>query len=179
MAASAGDLAELVKRGEFRSDLYYRLSQLEVALPPLRDHPEDLPLLARHFLAELEAEGGGTAQLTAGALDEVMRYDWPGNVRELRNAIRSAALMAGGGSIEAEHLPRPVRAAHSTPRLPGRGSLQAIERQHIQEIFDSVGGNQSRAARLLGIDRGTLARKLKGPGRPAQSELRMTAGPSE
>jgi DNA-binding NtrC family response regulator len=158
VAASATDLSELVARGTFRADLYYRLRQLEVVMPPLRDRPEDIPLLIDHILCEWTCERGQTARLSPLAEDLVLAHHWPGNVRELRNALRGAAVLAESGVITPQQLPRAVRnAGGSTPVVE---RLENVERQAIARALDRAGGNQSQAARLLGIDRGTLARKL-------------------
>jgi len=158
VAASATDVSELVARGTFRADLYYRLRQLEVVMPPLRDRPEDIPLLIDHILCEWTCERGQTARLSPLAEDLVLAHHWPGNVRELRNALRGAAVLAESGVITPQQLPRAVRnAGGSTPVVE---RLENVERQAIARALDRAGGNQSQAARLLGIDRGTLARKL-------------------
>jgi DNA-binding NtrC family response regulator len=163
IAATAADLETLVARGGFRADLYYRLRQLELVLPTLRDRREDIPLLVSHFLAELEKSAGLRPRLAPATLERLLAHDWPGNVRELRNAVRAAALLADGGLILPGHLagalgraaPRAARAAD------GPVALRDVECEHIRRVLARVGGNQSEAARLLGIDRGTLVRKLK------------------
>jgi DNA-binding NtrC family response regulator len=157
VAASCRDLCELVACGAFRADLYYRLKQLEVWMPPLRERIADVPCLVERFLAEISP----AARISSETLERLEAHDWPGNVRELRSAVRAGALMAGPGPILPEHLPRVIgRAgpAHS-------GSLEEVAAQHILTTLDGAGGNRSRAARLLGIDRGTLARKLAALGR--------------
>ncbi|HEY3216493.1 MAG TPA: sigma-54 dependent transcriptional regulator [Candidatus Eisenbacteria bacterium] len=161
VASCATDPAELVARAVLRADLYYRLRQFELILPPLRERLEDVPLLAERFRAEFEAEAGRAPALSPEALETLGQYSWPGNVRELRNAIRSAAVMAGADTIEPRHLPRCVLEGARQRRPSSAASLRDMQRRHIQEVLDSVGGNQSQAARLLGIDRGTLARMLK------------------
>jgi len=168
IAASATDLSLQVDAGAFRADLYYRLKQLEVMLPPLRDRIADIPALVRHFLAELSGEFDSTPDLDRAALDQLMDHRWPGNVRELRNVVRAAAVVAGAGPIGLEHLPRGLRpdARKLDTRHPG--SLRFIEIRHILETLDRVGGNRSEAARILGIDRGTLARKLAA-GKPIET----------
>jgi DNA-binding NtrC family response regulator len=165
IAASAVDLGQLVAAGRFRADLYYRLRQLEVSMPALREHMEDVPALARHFLAELGPDAGPAPRIAAATLDVLMRYPWPGNCRELRNALRSAAVLAGTATIQPGHLPRAVmRAASEGAAVDAPSTLVAVEREHIRQALEHVGGNRSRAARLLGIDRGTLARKIRSLG---------------
>jgi DNA-binding NtrC family response regulator len=160
IASSAVALGDLAARNRFRSDLYFRLRQLEVTMPPLRDHLEDLPLLVEYFLAEFDPAAPGTPRITEPALAIMRAHPWPGNCRELRNALRCAHLLAGGRPILPGHLPRALAStaatsAHSVP------SLAAAEREHIQRALEQAGGNRSRAAKLLGIDRGTLARKIR------------------
>ncbi len=165
IAASAFDLNELIGAGRFRADLYYRLRQLEVTMPPLREHMEDIPALATHFLAEIRREPSGGPRLAPATLDLLMRYRWPGNCRELRNALRSAAVLAGPGPIQPGHLPGALlKAAQATKPHDAPASLLAAEREHIRQTLEQVAGNRSRAARLLGIDRGTLARKISSLG---------------
>jgi two-component system NtrC family response regulator len=165
VAASAVDLGELAAAGRFRADLYYRLRQLEVTMPPLRDHMEDVPALARHFLLEGTREPGAPPRLSPATLDLLVRYRWPGNCRELRNAMRSAAVLAGAAAIQPGHLPCAIlRAVQETAAAHPTSTLLAAECAHIRETLEQVGGNRSRAARLLGIDRGTLARKLRSLG---------------
>jgi DNA-binding NtrC family response regulator len=158
IAASAIDLACLVEAGSFRADLYYRLRQLEVVLPPLRERPGDIPTLIRHFMEELVTERGSAPCIDPAAMERLVSFSWPGNVRELRNVLRAAAVMAASGPIRAEHFPRALRSGGLASR--GSGTLRVLELRHIREVLERVSGNQSQAARILGIDRGTLARKL-------------------
>jgi DNA-binding NtrC family response regulator len=165
LASSATALGELVAQGGFRADLFYRLRQLEVTLPPLRERPEDIPALVRQFLAELAAQADPPCAVGRAAMELLLAHSWPGNCRELRSTLRSAALMAGGGPILPGHLPRGLRCgAKAAPRTGAPSTLRSVEQEHIREIVERVGGNRSRAARLLGIDRGTLARKLRALG---------------
>ncbi len=158
IAASASDLCAQVESGGFRADLYYRLRQLEIALPPLRERHADIPHILRHVLGEWERASGVLLELEAEAMERLIAHSWPGNVRELRNVVRAAAVMAGPGPIRVEHFPRALRAAAAAASRDR--SLKAHETRHILEVLESVAGNQSQAARILGIDRGTLARKL-------------------
>lgn len=163
IAATAADLEALVARGGFRADLYYRLRQLELLLPPLRERRTDIPLLVTHFVAELGQGTGLCPRVAPAALERLLGHDWPGNVRELRNAVRSAAVLAEGGVILPGHLTGAI--TRSTPRraraADGPVALRDVEHAHIRRVLEGVGGNQSEAARLLGIDRGTLVRKLR------------------
>jgi len=160
LAATNADLAALVRRGVFREDLYYRLNVITIALPPLRDRGDDLFLLARHFAARYAREyDKEEPRFTDAALHALRRYNWPGNVRELENVIQRAVLMCETGSIEPADLPELMRYTVPTgPRLDR--SLAEVEAEHVAAVLASVDGNRSRAARILGIDRKTLAAKL-------------------
>jgi DNA-binding NtrC family response regulator len=147
---------------ELREDLYYRLRGFQIELPPLRDRREDIALLAEHFLA------GSHSSLTARALEKLDRYPWPGNVRQLRNALRSASAVAGAQAIDAHHIDLAASGGRITPvpgvptsDPPGKMTLNDAERQAIAQALEAHGGNLSRAAKLLGIHRSTLRRKLR------------------
>lgn len=152
VVASCRDLGELVECGAFRADLYYRLKQLEVFMTPLRERSADLPCLVEGFLRDFSP----AARISPEALETLRGHSWPGNVRELRSAVRAGALMAGCGPILPEHLPRAI----TRDAGASAGTLERVAHEHILKTLDSVAGNRSHAARLLGIDRGTLARKL-------------------
>lgn len=160
VASSAVELGSKIGERAFRADLYYRLRQLEVVLPPLRERMEDVPVLVQHFLDELAVESGRRNPLAPDTMTRLLHHPWPGNVRELRNAIRSAAMLAGDGAILPGHLPRALRGGDGIERVGATGLAQ-VEREHIIETLKKVNGNRSQAARLLGIDRGTLARKMR------------------
>ncbi len=165
IAATNLDLEEEIRRGDFRSDLYYRLNVISLHLPPLRERRDDIPLLARHFLGKLaEREGQGSYELSDEAMEVLLEYDWPGNVRELENALERAAIVSQDYAIGAEQLPERVREA-PPPRLvedelPPNPSMEVIERAYIQWVLHAEGGNKTRAAEVLGIDPSTLYRKL-------------------
>ncbi len=177
VAATNADLERAVEEGRFRSDLYHRLSQVVLRVPPLRERREDLAPLAELFLAGYEPE----PKLTRGALVALERYHWPGNVRELRNVLTRAALAAGGAPIEAAHLGLPA----VLPQAPGAavmGGLEWLERDAILKALHETGGHRQRAAALLGISRRTLSRKLKLYGNPQavrNGAGRKTAPPGE
>jgi DNA-binding NtrC family response regulator len=190
LAATNRPLEELVARGEFREDLFYRLGVFHIHVPPLRERVEDIPLLARAFLRT--ASGGGrTPLLTEGALRELSSRRWPGNVRELRNAVERAALVARGGEIEADHFPPPSPissrtthapadqlelhttswAAEHLPEADRSGAdpengdllerfLRVVEPPLLKAVLDHCKGNRAAAARMLGIHRATLRQKL-------------------
>ncbi|TVR53614.1 MAG: sigma-54-dependent Fis family transcriptional regulator [Gemmatimonadales bacterium] len=165
IAATNRDLDEQIRKGEFRSDLYYRLNVINLKLPALRDRREDIPLLAKFFL-ERTAEGEkGPRELSEEALEALLAYDWPGNVRELENALeRAAVLAAKKGEIPAEALPDRVREKPQVQLVsadpPPNPPMEIIERAYIEWVLNAEGGNKSRAAEVLGIDPSTLYRKI-------------------
>jgi len=164
IAATNRDLEDQIRKGEFRSDLYYRLNVIAIALPPLRERREDIPLLARHFLGRLTAEGEAPLTLTAEAEGAIMQFDWPGNVRELENALERAAVLTPGTEIRLSALPDRVgeppqmRLVDGTP--PSNPTMEVIERAYIQWVLQAEEGNKTRAAEVLGIDPSTLYRKI-------------------
>jgi len=164
IAATNRDLEEEITRGQFRSDLYYRLNVIQLHLPPLRDRPEDVPLLATHFLGRLSAEGGEPVTLSDAALEILNAYDWPGNVRELENALERAAVLSTTEVIEPGVLPdrlrQPPRPRLAAEGLPPNPTMEVVERAYILWVLQAEGGNKTRAAEVLGIDPSTLYRKL-------------------
>lgn len=154
VAATNVDLERASREKRFREDLYHRLSQLVIHVPPLRERPEDVEALAYHFLEQMAPEG----QLSGEALECLRRHDWPGNVRELRNVVTRAAVEARGGRIEAGDLELPERVLE--PVSEG-DNLDGLERAAILRVLDQTRGQRQRAADLLGISRRTLSRKLK------------------
>jgi two-component system response regulator HydG len=166
VAATNRDLEEEIRRGTFRSDLYYRLNVIALHLPPLKERREDIPLLARHFLTRLGEKDpeAGVPTLSEEARETLLEYDWPGNVRELENALERAAVVSEGGEIRTEHLPERVieppmlRLVDEEP--PANPPMEVIERAYIEWVLRAEGGNKSRAAEVLGIDPSTLYRKL-------------------
>ena len=168
IAATHRDLKAMVEAGRFREDLLYRLSVIQTELPPLRDRPDDLDQLVRHFAAGFGGEiGRRFERVTPEALDVLMRYRWPGNVRELRNVVERAMVLGDGITIDLDDLPPEL--LHSAPAGPTAApivagtvrTLEQLERDAIAAALDATGGNKARAAALLGIDRTTLYRKLK------------------
>jgi DNA-binding NtrC family response regulator len=160
VAASNRDLSQAVAQGRLRADLYYRLQVVEIALPPLRSHKEDLADLVEHFIATLApALGVEPIDITVDELGYLTQYDWPGNVRELRNLIeRSLILGALNVSALYQGLAQPAASAAARTALPT--DLHTLEKLHITAVLDSVGGDKTRAARLLGISRRTLERRV-------------------
>ena len=165
LAATNRDLEEEIRRGAFRSDLYYRLNVIQLHLPPLRERKEDIPLLVEHFLqTQSHQTDEGPKTVEPEALSVMTDYDWPGNVRELENALERARVLAPAGAIGVQELPDRVREA-PTPRLveesaPENPTMEVIERAYIFWVLEAEGGNKSRAAEVLGIDPSTLYRKL-------------------
>ncbi|HEV8703039.1 MAG TPA: sigma 54-interacting transcriptional regulator [Candidatus Polarisedimenticolia bacterium] len=158
VAATNRDLAEAMKAGEFRQDLYYRINTITIRLPPLRERREDIALLAGHFVAAHATYGA--RQLGPRTLAVLEEYAWPGNVRELLHAIERAAILSKAEEIQPEDLPPELLGTPSTPAVSSAASLQAMERQHIVATLREVGGHRGKAAALLAIDPKTLYRKL-------------------
>ncbi|HEY6248811.1 MAG TPA: sigma 54-interacting transcriptional regulator [Candidatus Angelobacter sp.] len=158
VAATNQDLEELVRAGKFRRDLYHRLAQFRLEIPPLRERTEDLLGIADHLLQQHHAE----ARFTSDAIRAMLAYHWPGNVRELKNAIFHAVMYASNpqAEISAVDLRLPVTAS-ANGHGPMNGDLNQIERQMIFQSLEKFGGNQGKAAQALGISRRTLIRKLK------------------
>lgn len=174
IAATNRDLEAEVQAGRFRDDLFYRLNVLHIATPPLRERAADIPLLAEHFLhrdtTEGEDQNAASLQrprrISPEAMALLTTYPWPGNVRELRNAIQRAAVVATGEEVRPEDLPARIREASRAAPLVGDSAdralpLREVERLYILEVLRQAGGNKSRAAELLGLDRKTLYRKLE------------------
>lgn len=175
VAATNRNLAAMARSGEFREDLYYRLNVGVIELPPLRERLDDIELLAEHFL---QAFGRKFAidrpTLSADVMDLFRSYDWPGNVRELSNVLERASIMSHGGEIKVDHLPAELRHGRSGENVAPQPetqepededvemdlSLRTAEREQIRRALDSAGGKRVAAARLLGLSRRTLYRKL-------------------
>ncbi|MBM4246343.1 MAG: sigma-54-dependent Fis family transcriptional regulator [Deltaproteobacteria bacterium] len=168
VAATNRDLGHMVRDGEFREDLFYRLNVGVIELPPLRERLEDLELLCEHFLTQFARRFAlDKASVSAGAMQAMRSYHWPGNVRELSNALERASIMANGGEMQLEHLPIELRRTTEAPEKEEEEevstldlSLEAAERDQIRRALDSAGGRRVAAARLLGLSRRTLYRKL-------------------
>ncbi|RMG15321.1 MAG: sigma-54-dependent Fis family transcriptional regulator [Planctomycetota bacterium] len=170
VASTRHDLPRLVEAGRFRQDLYFRLAVLELEVPPLRERLEDLPALAHSILLAVARERGEEPlPLTEGALDVLLSYGWPGNVRELENVLRSAALFAGGGRLEASlfrilsRSPSPAEAEEDAGLCYQelREQLAERERRYVLAALRRADGNKAKAARRLGITRYALYRTLR------------------
>ncbi len=179
IAATNRNLGRMVEEGKFREDLYYRLNVVNITLPPLRERVADIPVLATAFLRELAKENRkDVREITPDAMDLLTSFPWPGNVRELRTAIEHGVVMSSGSKLMLRHLPASLRGAPlvlpgsrapaDTPALPAKkaspfpASLNLLETEHsfIREALRRTGENRSAAAKLLGISRRTLHRKL-------------------
>jgi two-component system response regulator HydG len=166
VSASNRDIESLIQQGEFREDLYYRLKVIDIELPPLRDRREDIPLLAQHFIKkfghELKKNISGVSEVS---LKYLLNYSWPGNVRELENVIQRAITLTRHQTLLPEDLPNTVM-QEKEESLIEKGlretyTVDELEREYIKRVLLEVGGNKSKAAEILGLDRKTLYRKLK------------------
>jgi len=182
VAATNRDLRKAISRGEFREDLYYRLSVFEIPLPPLRERVEDILPLTEVFLAEIgPAIGRPVAGVSKEAKDLLLAYPWPGNVRELRNALERAAILCEGGLITAAHLPISV-SGHERGRArteaapgerllpPGGVNLETLEKGYVKEALEKARFNKSRAAKLLGLTRAQLYSRIEKYGLGGEEE---------
>ena len=183
IAATNRDLESAVREGDFRTDLYFRLNVLGVHLPPLRSRGTDVLLLAQSFVEQYAAEMSKPVSGFGPAVAErLLAYDWPGNVRELQNMIERAVALARGHQLVMEDMPEHVRAYRPVrrPALSGDATelttLAEVEKRHIGRVLKAVGGSRTDAARILGIGRKTLYRKLRDyedrPPRPGPSSAR-------
>jgi two-component system response regulator HydG len=175
VAATNRDLAAMVERGAFRKDLFYRLNVVNLRLPSLRDRREDIPLLAAHFLDRISREHNTKFTLSDEALRAMMHHDWPGNVRELENSVERACALSSGPVLHLGDLPTQLQQQGLEARRiaaivsesagnrcePNVKPLAVLERQAILEAIRTLNGDKLQAARLLGIGKTTLYRKLK------------------
>jgi two-component system, NtrC family, response regulator HydG len=165
ISSSNRDLKALLQQGKIREDLYYRLKVIEIELPPLRERKEDLPLLLQHFIEKFNADlNKKVAGVTEKALSILLNYSWPGNVREMENVIQRAITLCRRDTVGAEDLPRSL-IQETDENLVEKGvreklTLDQFEREYIKRVLNETGGNKSRAAELLGLDRKTLYRKI-------------------
>jgi transcriptional regulator with GAF, ATPase, and Fis domain len=165
VACTHRGLTDEVRAGRFREDLYYRLAVVELTVPPLREHREDIPALIVEFARRYgERFGMPRVQLAPELLEALQRMDWPGNVRQLENAVARLLALSTGGEIglEAFNSSAPASDSEGTEgSLSLREQLDAVERSLIQRAMTAAGGNQSEAARRLGVNRGSLIERLK------------------
>jgi DNA-binding NtrC family response regulator len=169
ITATNRDLERAVEEGAFREDLYYRLNVVTIAVPPLRERREDIPELAEHLLRKLARERRlAQGELSAGALERLQAHDWPGNVRELEHALERALVLSHGGRIAPEHLALATETRPAPDVLAGvpfdKGMHEAVaelERRLIERALAAAGGNRTRAAQILKINRRLLYDKLR------------------
>ncbi len=164
IAATNRDLERLMAANAFRRDLYFRLSTIQCELPPLRQRPDEIPMLVEHFAARHNARRGSARCFSSAAMALLKEYGWPGNVRELRHVVERALILAEGEAIGPEDLPGQVRCrplAAGQPEEERGASLAVIERQYIHRVLREVGGHRARAAEILGISERNLYRKIR------------------
>jgi transcriptional regulator with PAS, ATPase and Fis domain len=160
IAATNKDLEQLVRAGKFRDDLYFRINVLALAVPPLRERGSDILELTRHFVRKFADECGRTAPtLSDRVLDIFQTYPWPGNVRELENAVQRLLVMTDGDSVDAADLPALMRFSTGPPEEDLTRTLAEVQADYVRRVLTSVGGNKSRAAKILDVDRKTLRSK--------------------
>ncbi len=159
IAATHRNLKAMVREGSFREDLYYRLSVVEISVPPLSSRREDLPLLVRHFVEKFAREyDKQISGLARRAQSRLATYPWPGNVRELENVIGNACMMVDGDLIDIDDLPERFRKPLDEDAVEDSDllSLDEVQRRHVLRVLEGVGGNKARAAEVLGIGRATI-----------------------
>lgn len=171
IVATNRDLREEVKAGRFRQDLFYRVQVLEILLPPLREHREDIPGLIDHLLGRVNARlNKRVLEVEDQAMRALMSAEWPGNVRELENALERAVLLADGNCLALEDLPEEFTGVAEGGDLSQdlRRAVRAYEKEHIRRVLETTDGNREEAARLMGINASTLYRRLQRLGSPLE-----------
>jgi two-component system nitrogen regulation response regulator GlnG len=189
IAATNRNLEEAVENKQFREDLYHRLNVILIMIPPLREHKEDIPLLAKHFVEKVEQESNhGKIYISPEVLKLLQHYEWSGNIRELENTIKRAVILSSGGTIQPEHLHSHLSKKLLDSELEGispvvqfqkelynlfknvtdwedgriyEDAIQSVEKALFQNILEKNAWNQSQAASVLGINRNTLRRKIE------------------
>ncbi len=171
LSATNRDLKQMIAKGRFRDDLYYRLCVVPICLPPLRERPDGLALLVNYLLEEINRDADGKRLgISAEAMNLLLRYDWPGNIRELKNALQFASIHCTHGQILPEHLPPEIRLktpelrqGEERPLLPGRREFRKkkLNRDSLLDALEKTRGNKLQAAKILGVGRATLYRFLK------------------
>jgi two-component system, NtrC family, response regulator HydG len=159
VAATNRDLHKLVQDGKFREDLWYRLAVIRIKMPPLRERHGDIPLLAQHFVERSNQRFGTTARLTESGLKALKEYTWPGNIRQLQHLIERLCILAAGARIDEFAVREAI--ASMEPDNVSNETLADTEAEQIRKVLAAAGGNKSRAAKILGIERKTLYRKLE------------------
>jgi transcriptional regulator with PAS, ATPase and Fis domain len=170
ITATNRDLPDLISKGMFREDLYYRINVLPIHLPPLRDRKEDIPLLVQAFLLGIRSSNQKRITgISPDVMDTFMRYPWPGNVRELKSTIEYAFVLCEAGMIEPQHLPEQLQLAmRPDAALPAAGSSPALstdtdteEKMQLINALRQAGGNQTQAAKILGVHRMTVWNRMR------------------
>jgi DNA-binding NtrC family response regulator len=165
IAATNQVLEEAVRQGRFREDFYYRLNVIPIHLPALQDRPEDIPLLAQHFIVKYASEAGvSVTGMTKEAMRVLMHYKWPGNIRELENVIERSITLGAEGEIQVKDLPEGLwedRSPVGYEPFSVEASMADVEKEHITRVLRHTKGQVSKAARILGMDRRTLYRKIE------------------
>ena len=168
ISATNHNLTKLIERNTFRQDLYFRIRGVNLVLPPLRERPEDIPILAEHFLREaVEDTGSKVTGITGAAMNILIGYEWPGNIRQLKNAIRTMVVMCDRPQIDVPDLPpeisprRQLPGASSSPASLAGVSLNELEKKAIADTLARTQGNREKAAKILGIGERTLYRKIR------------------
>jgi len=164
IAATNRDLERMIADGQFRQDLFFRLSSIHVALPPLRNRREDIPFLVEHFTARHNERCGASKRFSPEALEAMTGYGWPGNVRELRHAIERALVLADGEIVQRRDLPPQVSCRtgrENQQRDEAILPLVEMERRYLARVLSETGGHRARAAELLGISERNLYRKIR------------------
>jgi transcriptional regulator with PAS, ATPase and Fis domain len=169
IAATNRDLQKMIEENEFREDLWFRLNVIRIVVPPLRERHGDIPLLAHYFLQRSNQRYGQNTKLTESGLRAFVEYTWPGNVRQLEHMIERLSILAPKARIDQEAVADAIRAMQ--PRESGGESLAETEAEQIRRVLAAAGGNKSRAAKILGIERKTLYRKLERMGLAAPGQL--------
>jgi DNA-binding NtrC family response regulator len=170
VAATNTNLDKALENGKFRSDLYYRLATVTLAVPPLRERLADIPLLIKNFLSRASAEAGRSVpQIDPQAMARLLHYPWPGNARELQNAIQRGVILARNNILTIKELPPKVAGLDISPvrilseAVDKRMSLDQLEHDYVRAVLEAASGNKTEAANILRIDRKTLYRKLEEP----------------
>jgi len=165
ISASNRSLKDLIHQGRFREDLYYRLKVIDIELPPLRERKDDIPLLVQHFIQKFRQESKKVSGASEEGLRILIDYSWPGNVRELENVIQRAITLCQQETILPEDLPASMIQELDEDvvekGLRKKYSLDQLEKEYIQKVLIEAGGNKTKAAEILGLDRKTLYRKLE------------------
>ncbi len=160
VCATNADLGEMLREGTFREDLYYRINLITVTLPPLRERPDDIPLLVEHLLRKVSsAAGREIPDVTPEAMELLKQQPWPGNIRQLANIVERTLLVTPGNTLDARDFQSQGLSPNAEP-MKGPGRLKSAEKTEIENAITESGGNLTRAASLLGITRQTLYRRM-------------------